>query len=285
MSQPGIRFIKVALSMVVISGLPVQANAKSDGTASISYMESGKPGVSAEAHSYVVPEAQPPSPDDSSSSSAPDGEGSSPSALGISESSPKSDFYVAGQVEVPNPCIRRRFGGNYCDPAAPAPEAPDKAVASGPRGPSPEELARTAVDRAVALAPSPRLDIAPSRLGLTGLDSYFWLAEPLRPITATAGVPGLTVTARAVPTRYVWNFGDGTDAVTAGPGTEWTRRRPGSISHLYETKGSYVVAVSVIWQASFSVNGGPWSGIGSFTTTDSRRYRVQEVVPVLVPGD
>ncbi len=135
------------------------------------------------------------------------------------------------------------------------------------------------------MAPSPRLEIAPSRLGLTGLDSYFWLAEPLRPITATAGVPGLTVTARAVPFRYIWDFGDETDAVTAGSGRPWTRSKPGDISHLYETKGSYGVTVSVIWEASFSVNGGPWTGIGRFSTTDSRGYRVQEIVPVLVPGN
>ncbi|HYO61432.1 MAG TPA: hypothetical protein VEU29_06005, partial [Actinomycetota bacterium] len=70
--------------------------------------------------------------------------------------------------------------------------------------PSPAALAQRAFDRVISLAPSPELDVAPARLGLTGLRSYFWVGDDLEPVTATAGVPGLTVTAEARPVRYRW---------------------------------------------------------------------------------
>ena len=132
------------------------------------------------------------------------------------------------------------------------------------------------------MAPTPQLEIAPGRKGLTGLDSYFWLADPPETITATASVPGLTVIAEARPVEFVWDFGDGTDKVTNEPGRPWTWGRPGSISHLYETKGNYQVGVEVIWEARWAVVGGSWTSLGYFSNADSRPYPVQEMIAMLV---
>ena len=139
-----------------------------------------------------------------------------------------------------------------------------------------------AIDQAVALAPDPQLEVAPGRIGLTGLDSYFWLADPPTTVSATAGVPGLPVTAQAVPVQFIWSFGDGQELVTTNAGTRWTPYSKGAISHLYETKGIYDLSVSVIWAASYSVNGGSWTPIGNFSTSDARRYPVREMVALLV---
>ncbi|HEY7874808.1 MAG TPA: hypothetical protein VIG64_06765 [Actinomycetota bacterium] len=151
-----------------------------------------------------------------------------------------------------------------------------------PPRPSPEELARIAADRAIALAPKPRMRLAPRAVGLTGLASYFWLARRPRPITASAGVPGLTVTAQARPVQFVWDFGDGAEKTTRKSGRRWRARRPGNIAHVYQTRGRYRTTVEVIWEARWRVGGGSWRPLGYFTNSDSRRYRVRQVIAVLV---
>ena len=148
------------------------------------------------------------------------------------------DFLSSGLSSIPNPCLAG-LSGAYCRrdarnrarwPAGPGPGLPP---------PTPADIARTAFDRALSLAPEPQLAVAPGEIGLTGLDSYFWLAEPPTAISATAGVPGLTVTATAVPVEFRWDFGDGHDKVTSSSGRRWTRNSDGNISHLYEKKGIY----------------------------------------------
>jgi hypothetical protein len=132
------------------------------------------------------------------------------------------------------------------------------------------------------LAPAPELKVTPETKGLTGLDSYFWIADPPEPITATASIPGLTVVAEARPVEFVWSFGDGSDKVTHDPGRPWTRARPGTVSHLYETKGKYDISVEVIWEARWAVLGGSWTSLGYFSTSDEEPYEVQEMIAMLV---
>ena len=153
-----------------------------------------------------------------------------------------------------------------------------------PTPPSPEELAQVAIDRAVAAATIPELRLAPSAVGLTGLDSFVWLANRPESIEAVASVPGLTVIAQARPVQYVWDFGDGATAVTSHPGRPWSPQEPGDIAHLYEVRGAYSVGVEVIWGARWQVTGGPWADLGFFSTSDSRPYPVRQVVTRLVPG-
>ncbi|MGH2756245.1 MAG: hypothetical protein ACRDI3_00475 [Actinomycetota bacterium] len=124
--------------------------------------------------------------------------------------------------------------------------------------------------------------MAPRAVGLTGLESYFWLAERPRRIRAQATVARLVVTAEARPVQYVWTFGDGTDRVTRGPGRRWTRRRPGTIGHTYEASNRYRLLVEVIWEARWRLGTGPWRPLGYFTNSDTRGYRVREVIAVLV---
>jgi PKD domain len=153
------------------------------------------------------------------------------------------------------------------------------------RGPSLEDLVRTAADRAIALAVRPQLKVAPDGVGLTGLPSYFWLAVPPRPISASASAGGITVIAEASPAQYLWTFGDGDDLVTTTSGRPWTRDLPGNIDHTYETRGRYELSVEVIYRARWRLDGGPWQSLGFFSTTDSRTYPVRQVVAVLVEPD
>lgn len=163
--------------------------------------------------------------------------------------------------------------------AAPAPpHVPNRQPQIGRTGPTPEQIAYSLARREIAFAPKPRLRAAPAGVGLTGLDSFFWLAEEPQPISATAGV----VTAEARPIEYSWDFDDGSRKTTSNSGRPWTRRRAGNIAHLYETRGSYGVSVDVIWEARWRLGAGEWRFLGYFTTSDAIDYPVRQVVALLV---
>ena len=151
-----------------------------------------------------------------------------------------------------------------------------------PRRPSPEALAQSAYDRVIELASQPDLGVAPARIGLTGLKSFFWIDNDMAPVSATAGVRGLTVTAQAQPTEYTWDFDDGSTRTTRHQGRPWTRTRNGNVGHLYETKGRYEPAVTVVWAARWRVNRGPWDDLGYFSTAGSAEYPVRGMISVLV---
>jgi hypothetical protein len=143
-------------------------------------------------------------------------------------------------------------------------------------------LVQSATDRAVSLATTPRLAVSPRRVGLTGLETYLWIGNALRPVIATASVPGLTVTARATPASFRWTFGEGPGRTTKRPGRAWTKRRAGSIGHTYESHGHYRIAVEVLWEALWRVNDGPWRRLGTFSNSDERVYPVRQVASRLV---
>ena len=177
-----------------------------------------------------------------------------------------SDIYGRCEISVP----------------APLPENDEPRRRRGqPRGPSIEEIRQQVIDRAIALAPAPQLEVAPADVGLAGLPAFFWLAEEPQPISATASVRGVTVTATATPTEYAWSFGDGQERRTTHPGRRWTKKRDGSIEHTYEAADSYDLDVTIMWSASWSLNGGPPQPLGTFETGDSAVYPVREVIAFL----
>ena len=165
---------------------------------------------------------------------------------------------------------------------APSPDKPGKKNLPRPQAPSPEQIAAVLFDRAVALAPDPNLRVTPDGLGLTGLPTFVWLAEPPDPLTATAAAGPVVVTAQAYPASYEWDFGDGGATTTHGSGRRWTPRKRGSIAHTYEVAGRYDLSVAVRWTARWRVGDGPWRPLGVFATSDSRPYAVREVLSWLV---
>ena len=192
-----------------------------------------------------------------------------------------------------NRCTATNVGGSFtytfgagvecASFAAPSPDAPTPSRPQRPQPPSPEQIAAALFDRAISLAPDPDLEVAPGRLGLTGLPSYFWLAEPPRPLTATANAGPVTITAEAHPSSYVWDFGDGRETTTSRSGRRWRAGRHGSIAHSYEIAGRYDLSVEVLWTARWRTNRGPWRHLGYFSTSDTRPYAVRELLTWLVP--
>jgi hypothetical protein len=146
---------------------------------------------------------------------------------------------------------------------------------------SPGDLAAIAADKARSLATLPALRAAPSKIGLTGLPTYVWLPRRPATVSATAEVPGLSVTAEAYPVRYIWDFGDGGIVETGSHGSAWTERGAGSIRHIYQRKGAYTLSVRVVWYARWRVGRGPWRPLGHFMNSATRDHPVREVVSVL----
>ena len=151
-------------------------------------------------------------------------------------------------------------------------QAPGERGPRSPQPPGPERI----IDRVIELVAAPDLNIAPSEIGLTGLQTYVWIDEPA-PVSVSAAAGGTTVDARAFPTQYLWDWGDGNDTLTYDSGRSWTRTRPGSIEHVYETRGRYDLSVEVVWEAQWRINGGAWQALGFFSLADSVNYPVRQV--------
>ncbi len=295
--------LPLAATLLLVGG-PARG-APAGGDADVTTQQQGPPGITAEAHyqsSLPGPTVatEPSSVGVVTSSVAATPVGADPEipevssvVTGLPVYTPSSSSGGSGLAE-PHPCVQVKVGPietTACNPTPPGGAGQGggggqsgPGGGNGPPPPAPEELAAVAVDRAIAAAPRLRLRLAPSNVGLTGLESYFWLADRPRLISAVARVPGLTVVAEARPRQYVWQFGDGSEMVTVDPGTPWRPGRPGSIGHLYEVRGRYGVVVEAIWEARWRLGGGPWQSLGFFTTTGRRNYPVRQVVSRLVPG-
>ena len=162
-------------------------------------------------------------------------------------------------------------------------QAPEQRDGRGPRGPQPPGPGRI-IDRVIELVAAPELEIAPSEIGLTGLETYVWIDEP-RPVGVTAAAGGTTVEARAYPTQYLWDWGDGNDTLTYGSGRAWSEYSPGTIEHVYETIGRYELSVEVVWEAQWRINGGGWQALGLFSLRDGVDYPVRQVQSRLTRSD
>jgi hypothetical protein len=295
--------LPVAVASLLLAGGPARGVPAGE-DADVTTQQQGPPGITAEAHYHSsipgpIVEAGPSSAGFVASSVAATPVGADPETPEVSSvitglpAYPPSTSSGSSGLAGPHACVQVKVGPidtPACNPTPPGGGGqPGGGGKSGPGGngsppPSPEELAVLAADRAIAAAPRLRLRLAPSNVGLTGLESFFWLADRPRPITAVARVPGLTVVAEARPKQYVWHFGDGAEMVTVDPGTPWRPGRPGSIGHFYEVRGRYGVVVEAIWEARWRLGRGPWRSLGFFTTTGRRNYPVRQVVSRLVPG-
>ncbi|MCI2420089.1 hypothetical protein MOQ72_21845 [Saccharopolyspora sp. K220] len=151
--------------------------------------------------------------------------------------------------------------------------------------PSPEQLAQQAYSQ--LRLPSPQIHASPVETQLVNLPTWLWL-DPAQwgPQSATASVPGVSVTATAVPNSVTWSMGDGSTVTCPGAGTPFPsgadpRSASPDCGHTYHqtsqgTPGnSYPVAAEVSWTVT-------WSGAGqggtfpNLTTTSTATFTVAE---------
>lgn len=149
------------------------------------------------------------------------------------------------------------------------------APAGGP-GVTPEQLAQQAIKQLPIDGPDIGMAPGPGKEGLVGLPVWMWTdvtAATWGPATATAAVPGLSVTATAKASKIVWRMGDGDTVTCTGPGTPYSTSRGGASSpdcgHTYtapsagQTNDAYRVTATTTWDVTW-VGGG---ATGRLTTT------------------
>jgi hypothetical protein len=149
----------------------------------------------------------------------------------------------------------------------------------------PAVLAQQAADQ--LQLPNPRIAASPENYQLVRLPTWLWLdGNSWSAQSASASVPGLTVTATATPVKATWDLGDGSTVVCEDAGTEWTPQYDAKdaspdCGHTYAWSsanapgGEYEVSVVVEWAVSWS--GGGQSGTEpGMTTTAQVSWQVAE---------
>ncbi|WP_409497271.1 hypothetical protein [Amycolatopsis sp. cmx-11-12] len=162
-------------------------------------------------------------------------------------------------------------------------------IADGQPGPaplpSPAELAAQA--RNQLRLPTPKIKANPAGDQLVSLPTWMWLdPSSWGDVSATAAVPGVSVTAVAKPTSVTWSMGDGGSVTCTGPGSPFPAgANPKSASpdcgYTYRTSSAgqraeaFPVSATVNWTVT-------WSGAGqggtfpTMTTTGNAAFRVAE---------
>ena len=150
---------------------------------------------------------------------------------------------------------------------------------------TPVALARQATN-ALAL-PAPRIGISPYGQQLVNLPTWLWISSAgYTARSATAAVPGESVTATATPTSVVWSMGNGADVTCHGSGTAYTASaRPTDPSpdcgYTYHESSAtqpgsaFVVSATVHWSVAW-VGGGQTGTLPGLTTTATLRVPVAE---------
>jgi hypothetical protein len=240
--------------------------------------------------SYVISDYEPP------------GGGLVPASFSTSERGPgAADNRVASFVRAQQPepgedgawYLWRCSGDGFRDSLYRPPVwIPDGEQAPGAAGPSPAELAAQARER--LRLPGPAVAASPVGAQLVNLPTWLWLDGDWAPIEATASVPGVSVTARAVPQSATWVMGDGSEVVCRGPGTPYA---PGvdaaspspDCGHTYRFSSAgelgevFTASVTVSWTVT-------WSGAGDggtfpdLITTGEAAFRVAESQALVTGG-
>lgn len=170
-----------------------------------------------------------------------------------------------------------------------------------PKKPSPKRGQRVPVEGVVRRAveklrlPEPVIRTSPDEddVQVVGVPTWMWVQHSRwAPVTQTAEVPGLRVTATAIPRRAVWSMGEGGVVTCTGPGTSYSREfRPEvpspdcgytyRVSSLAGVGRKFKVSVRVAWDVEW--RGGGQSGrLPGLVITAERPLVVDEVQAVVV---
>jgi hypothetical protein len=127
-------------------------------------------------------------------------------------------------------------------------------------------LARDQVQR---LVPRPGIGVAPpGGVTLVNIQTIFWVDTSAQRWLGSVLLVGRHVDLQASLDSVAWDFGDGHDDVSTGPGTPYSTARPcgtpqcpGYYGHTYRTTGAMTVRATVTWSGRYRVDGGAWQAI------------------------
>lgn len=168
----------------------------------------------------------------------------------------------------------------------------DRFLATPPPGfgglPSPVTLAAQAISQLPI--EGAHIQTAPSvnGAGLVGMQVYLWTevnASTWGPQTATASVPGLSVTATANAAKIEWRMGDGNSVTCANPGTPYSAEFGGNPSpncgYVYSQSsrnqpgGRYTITAITTWHVTWA--GGGQTGALDVTRQSTSTVQIQEL--------
>lgn len=163
--------------------------------------------------------------------------------------------------------------------------ATEKAVAFCP-APEPDArpvLTPAMIRSAFAELPLPASTLViqpPDGLTLVNFATNFYTPSTSA-ITRTVTLLGQRVTLEATPSRYRWDFGDGTTTTTDEPGAPYPRL---DVTHSYLRTGTYRPRLATTYTGRFRVAGGGWRAIPGTVTIQGapQRLRAIEATPTLV---
>ena len=121
--------------------------------------------------------------------------------------------------------------------------------------------------------------VDPKDATLVNFETGFWTDAKTYQL-APVQILGHRVVVTAKPERFDWHFGDGQEALDAGPG----RSRTTDVSHTYDRTGLVRPYVVITWSGTFTVDGGaalPVVGTAR-TTGDGTPLQVKEAHAELV---
>lgn len=118
------------------------------------------------------------------------------------------------------------------------------------------------------------MQIAPSEVNVQPPDGWtlvnvdtiaFTESQPRTMSTSLFGIP---VEIRAVPSKYSWNFGDGSaPLVTRDPGAPYPAH---TVAHAYTKTGEAIISLTTTWHGQFRLAGEPtWYDVAGEATTVS----------------
>jgi hypothetical protein len=165
-----------------------------------------------------------------------------------------------------------------------------------PALPDPAVLAAQAESKLTLVKPEVDSSPAPGKAQVVQLPTWAWMPRAQwAPISATASVPGESVTATATPDRLSFSWGDGTSSTCQGPGTPYvagSSNASGSsptCGHTYRITSAsapgqqFPVTATLSWKIAW--NGGGQSGVfPDLATSTTVHWTVEQVESVLVGG-
>lgn len=123
---------------------------------------------------------------------------------------------------------------------------------------------------------------------LVGVPTWLWVGDAWAPLTATASLPGVSVTVTATPESVVWEMGNGDRVVCRGAGMAYDPSRPDGeqstdCSYTYDRASGhqpgerYRVTATMTWQVSWTVSGAAGGGsLGALSRSTTFGLRVTE---------
>ncbi|MGH3493293.1 MAG: hypothetical protein ACRDQ1_08655 [Sciscionella sp.] len=160
--------------------------------------------------------------------------------------------------------------------------------------PDPRVLAVRALSK-LAL-PKPVIDSSPGGTAPQTVQLPTWTWQPTEQWarrSASASVPGESVTATATPVSVTWSWGDGTSTVCQGPGTPYVKgvSDPSAPSpncgHTYHQTSAnapgqqFPVTATIAWSVAWS-GGGQSGTFPNLTTTATVHWSVRQIQSLIV---